>query len=99
MHSSLLTPQISIDIPHLTLPVRRGACRPQNGAQAAKLWLPELSAKILVQKKIMPRLPLSCCDLFVVRIKNDAYSMLMQNIIGNLKHFFTKVYLEVSYSC
>ena len=38
----------------------------------------------------MPRLPLSCCDLFVVRIKKDAfpfnaYSMLMQNIIWKPK--------------
>ena len=96
MHSSLLTLQISINIPHLTLPGSGAgggggwACRPQNGAQAVKLWLPELSANILVLKKIMPRLPLSCCDLFVVRIKKEAfpfnaYSMLMQNIIWKPK--------------
>ena len=51
VHSSLLTLQISINI-HLTLPGSEAgggwACRPQNGAQAVKLWLPELSANILV---------------------------------------------------
>ena len=57
MHSSLLTLQISINIPHLTLPGSGAgggggggggwgwACRPQNGVQAVK---PELSANILV---------------------------------------------------
>ena len=106
MHSSLLTLQISLNIPHLTLPgsrVGRGAYQPPfyifiihyKMVQAAKLWLPELSANILVKKKIMPRLPLSCCDLFVVRIKKDAfpfiaYSMLLQNIIWKPKTFLLK---------
>ena len=104
MHSSLLTLQISINIPHLTLSGSGagggggGACWPQNGAQAAKLWLPELSANILVLKKLCPasHCPVVTCLSYELRTPFllTPTQCLCKISFENLKHFFKKVYLK-----